>query len=584
VVLFFKLGVEQRVREVGLLRAIGLSPSAIRRLFATEGLILAVAGSLLGVAGAVAYASLLMTALTTRWFDAVGTTALDLHVSPASLAIGAVSGVAAAIACIWWTLRSLRHISERSLLAGEISSATDARAPSKVTVMAAVTAAAIGIAAVSLAVARQIPQSAGFFGGGAALLVSLLTSAGAALRRPAHRHISGHGWLPVTHLALRQATHRPGRSVLSMSVIACATFILVTVDAFRRDGPIAADRSGGTGGYQLMVQTLLPLVHDPNSEAGRDALNLLALDRSTALEPFRVRPGDDTSCLNLYQPTNPRIVAPRDSFLAEGRFSFQSSAARSDDERRDPWMLLRRVEADGAIPVIADANSMAYVLHRGVGDDFVITSSGSPVTLRFVASLRDSIFQREILMSESNFRRLFPDQPGFQLLLAETKADAADVSRELEQGLSDAGADAVDTGEYLASFHRVENTYLSTFQTLGGLGLLLGTVGLATVLLRNVLERRRELALLAAVGYRRSHFLLMAISENLLIVCTGLGAGAICAAIAIAPAAAERGARLPLSSGAVLLLFSVFAVAMLSSLVAMAAATKSPVLDALRSE
>ena len=62
------------------------------------------------------------------------------------------------------------------------------------------------------------------------------------------------------------------------------------------------------------------------------------------------------------------------------------------------------------------------------------------------------------------------------------------------------GAVATGTAERLASFHRVENTYLSTFQALGGFGLLLGTVGLATVLMRNVLERRRELALLGAVG------------------------------------------------------------------------------------
>ena len=123
VVLFFKLGVEQRVRDVGLLRAVGLAPHAIRRLFATEGLILAVIGSLLGVAGAVIYASLLITALTTRWVDAVGTTALTLHVSAPALMAGAVGGVVAAVVCIWWTLRGLRHITERSLLAGDVSTA-----------------------------------------------------------------------------------------------------------------------------------------------------------------------------------------------------------------------------------------------------------------------------------------------------------------------------------------------------------------------------------------------------------------------------------------------------------------------------
>ena len=65
-----------------------------------------------------------------------------------------------------------------------------------------------------------------------------------------------------------------------------------------------------------------------------------------------------------------------------------------------------------------------------------------------------------------------------------------------------------------AGFHRVENTYLSTFQMLGGLGLLLGTLGMAAVLLRNVLERRRELALLRAVGYNAGHLALMVIAEN----------------------------------------------------------------------
>ena len=92
------------------------------------------------------------------------------------------------------------------------------------------------------------------------------------------------------------------------------------------------------------------------------------------------------------------------------------------------------------------------------------------------------------------------------------------------------------TAERLAQFHRVENTYLSTFQALGGLGLILGTIGLATVLLRNVLERRRELALLGAVGFRRGHVLTMVVAENVLLLGCGLLAGAVCAGLAIAPA------------------------------------------------
>ncbi len=119
--LFFKLGVEQRAREVGLLRAVGFRGRTVRRLFLVEGFVLAVIGSVLGVGGAVAYAWLLMTALRTWWVDAVGTTALSLHVTPSSLAAGAAGGILAALACTWWTLRGLDAISERSLLSGQLS-------------------------------------------------------------------------------------------------------------------------------------------------------------------------------------------------------------------------------------------------------------------------------------------------------------------------------------------------------------------------------------------------------------------------------------------------------------------------------
>ena len=52
------------------------------------------------------------------------------------------------------------------------------------------------------------------------------------------------------------------------------------------------------------------------------------------------------------------------------------------------------------------------------------------------------------------------------------------------------------------AFNAVQNTYLGTFQILGGLGLLLGSAGLGIIVLRNVLERRGELGLLLAVGFR----------------------------------------------------------------------------------
>ncbi len=117
--LFFKLGIEQRLREIGTLQAIGFSDSRIRRLFLSEGVLLAIIGSLLGVLGAIGYAELLMYGLRTWWVDAVGTTALTMHVSWQSLLIGVVGGVLAAVVCVFLTLRKVTSSSTRQLLVGD---------------------------------------------------------------------------------------------------------------------------------------------------------------------------------------------------------------------------------------------------------------------------------------------------------------------------------------------------------------------------------------------------------------------------------------------------------------------------------
>ena len=56
-----------------------------------------------------------------------------------------------------------------------------------------------------------------------------------------------------------------------------------------------------------------------------------------------------------------------------------------------------------------------------------------------------------------------------------------EITTLLESTLSDYGLDVVDTQQRLAGFLAIQNTYLSTFQMLGALGLLLGTAGLAVV-------------------------------------------------------------------------------------------------------
>ncbi len=595
--LFFKLGVEQRVRELGILQAIGFHAAKIRRLFLIEGLVLATMGSVLGLMGALLYGKLMMLGLGTWWVGAVGTTQLSLHVSPISLVLGGAGGVLAALGCVFWTLRRLAPASPRSLLTGTaLTDASPRRAFASArrssTFIVAIVSNVIALGLLLSSALGWVGQVAGFFGGGALLLVALLCYQSVWLRRRRRRQLDGNGWWSVARLGFRNVAHRPVRSVLCITLIASATFIIVAVDSFKRDGRNSSlDRKSGVGGYALMAESALPLVHDPNTPEGREALNLNATQDAVkrdgvSFARFRLRPGDDASCLNLYQPRNPRILAPTEDFVRGNRFSFQGSLARTNEEKENPWLLLNSEQDGGAIPVVADANSLAYVLHLKLGDELTLDrQGGNPVRLRVVGALSDSIFQSELLMSEKNFLRLFPEQEGFRFFLLDLPAPetAAAQMRALEAQLSDFGFDVTSTTERLASFHRVENTFISTFQMLGALGLALGTLGMAAILLRNVLERRRELALLRAVGYNAKHFALMAVAENAVLLLCGLLTGTACALLAIAPVLFSRGGQLPnLSLG--LLLLSVLISGLLASLVATTATLRSPLIPALKSE
>jgi hypothetical protein len=395
----------------------------------------------------------------------------------------------------------------------------------------------------------------------------------------------------VSRLGFRSAAFRPARSVLSVALIASAAFIIVSVDAFRRGaGELTDDRAAGTGGYVLLAESELPVVHDPDEPAGKESLSIQTPELSRArFTRFRVREGEDASCLNLYRPTNPTIIAPEPGFIEANRFTFSSSLAGNDEERANPWLLLRRTPDDGVVPVVADATSLQYVLHASVGDTFSIdTGGGRPLVLRFVGALRDSVLQGQLIMAEEQFVRLFPSRQGYQFFLIDdpevrTAAAADALAGLVERELQPFGVDAVPTSERLAEFHRVENTYLSTFQALGGLGLLLGTIGLATVMFRNVLERRRELALLRAVGYDRQRVSTMIVAEAAFLLMAGLAAGVVCAAIAIAPAWLGRGGAMP-GLGLAALLAGVVIAGLLSSAVATRAALAGRMLDALRAE
>jgi hypothetical protein len=331
----------------------------------------------------------------------------------------------------------------------------------------------------------------------------------------------------------------------------------VAVGANRLDADRdATSRAAGTGGFALFGESTLPVVRDLNTASGWEFFGLDdEMMKGVSAVPFRLRDGDDASCLNLNRAQVPRLLGVNPESMAKrNAFTFAKSLNASDEV--NPWLMLNREERvaraeaaqNDAIPAIGDAASIQWALGKKLGDTISYTDEhGRSFDVRLVGGLSGSILQGYLIIDEAEFVKRFPGESGHRLFLIDVASDSEpavqQVSAGLSRGLRDVGLELTSTTRRLAALNAGQNTYLNTFQVLGGLGLLLGSAGLGVVVLRNVLERRGELALLQAIGFRRRSLRWLVLSEHGGLLTLGLGVGMLAALIAVLPVLLVPGAR-----------------------------------------
>lgn len=602
--LLFRLNLDRRASEIGLLLATGYRQRSVRRLLLIEGTILAMIGGLIGTGLAVLYARLLLDLLRALWPTGSELSFLQPHVTLTSLVIGFAATLLMSLLTVFGAVRGLRKVPPRALLAGttQIEEPTASRPRRRWLPAVAVVCGLVGLALLPLGMrVRDHEAQAGmFFGSGALLLTAALLGVWLGLKREPRSAVGGHGAAALVQLGVRNAGRAPSRSLLTAGLLASAAFLLVAVESFRRSAGadyLAAD--SGSGGFALIAESDVPLFHALDSDKGRaeilDAVERrlrdpekvraagAVLERMTSYA-LRVRAGDDASCLNLYQPQKPRLLGVPASLIERGGFHFTETLPLNPDEAGNPWRLLHRPLGDDVIPVIGEANTVKWILKRGLGDEIESSDErGRPVRLRIVGLLGDSVFQSGLLMSEANFLRLFPSAEGYSFFLIDPHGEAERVAGLLELGLGERGFEVTPSQRRLEAYLAVENTYLSTFQALGGLGLFLGTLGLAVVLLRSIGERRGELALLRALGYRHRALGWLLLAENGFLLVIGLGIGAVTALLSVLPHLASGEGSVPWLRLLGMLLL-VLATGLLTGAAALAAALRAPLIPALRRE
>ena len=525
--MLFRFNVEQRNHESGLLAALGIPAKKILRWRLLEGLVVVTIGSALGALLAFAYTRGLLLFLESIW-NRGDDRMFRFHASTASIVFGVIGFILLMMITIWFVTR--RQAKRSASLRLESGSEEILRSGKSHARWIAPAAVIMGVAA--LLGSKMIGAQGAFFLAGFSFLI-----AGLALFRVAGTSRSSPS-LTIAHLARLNIARRPTRSLVVVGSLAAGLFLVVSVTAFQKHG--AGDwqkRSSPSGGFAFWIETTTPVHRSSASDSTADILNLS--DQRSKLGdilPFRIGSGDDASCFNLNSVTRPRLLAT-DTTVLEQRGSFTIKSTASGIE--PTWKSLR--EGD-TIRAFIDETTLMWVLKKKPGDRIDYTDEqGNTFPLEIAGTLTGSVFQGSFIVDEQRYLERFPSTGGYQLFLADTSNDLTETRNILQRALTDLGATVTTTSERLAAFNSVENTYISIFNVLGGLGVILGAAGLGIVTARNLAERQHEFTQLHQIGISRKIIRSLIIRETRQFILWAIGIGLIAALISVLPALPATG-------------------------------------------
>jgi len=496
VAMLFRFSVEQRAEENGLLSALGISSKRLRRWRLTEAFVVVLCGGVIGAGLAVGFCLAVLKVVGSIWDSG----SFVFHGSSTSVVGGLMAFVVLALGVVWWSLRKMEKQSASVRLSGAVEERST-KSRGKWKTVAYFCSGVLAVAGLFMG------PPAGFFLMGVGLLWL-----GLLLFRRSLEAVRSFSELTLANLAGVNLGRRKSRGFTVVMVLAMGVFMVLSVASFRKDGGAEWKRKdGGAGGYGLWVETTAP-VNRPADALGE----MKWFGMEDGVVPVRIGAGDDVDCFNLNSSDRPRLLGV-DPALLKDRF-------QKDAE----WSALN---GEG-VPAFVDETTMMWVLKKTQGDRLqYVDEWGQPFEVTIAGVLKDSVFQGSLIIAENKMLEKYPSTGGYQLFLVEDENARA----ELQSATADLGGKVTTTRERLAAFHEVENTYIAIFNVLGGLGMVLASVGVGVVTARNLLERKGEFQVMEVLGisdFNRSKLVMLEVGR---LITWGLGIGFVASMCSVLP-------------------------------------------------
>ena len=280
----------------------------------------------------------------------------------------------------------------------------------------------------------------------------------------------------------------------------------------------AIDVTRQSGGFDVIGQSVGQL-GDWRGSGVEGLTAAVALESTTVPEDrFGVARGDedDAEILRVRYPV--RLIGISDDLATAQGFGL----AESLPEYASAAEAFQAAQLDGDKAIV---DRYSRPPGSKLGDDVVLDLGSGPREYEMIAVL-DTFLLGGVFIAESEFLDLAAS-PGPTFLLARGAQDvpAAQLAAALDDAGRTAGLDARTVDEVAADVTAANRTFTDTFAVILLLGLGVALIAVVALLLRSARERRPYLAVLRAVGFRRSTVALTVAAEPAVVAATGAVAG-----------------------------------------------------------
>ncbi len=353
-------------------------------------------------------------------------------------------------------------------------------------------------------------------------------------------------FLPAVKTAVAYPLASKMRTGMTMAMMSLVIFALVMMSTMNANFSRVFLSDDARGGWDVAVTENpgIPLVDLREILSGAPGVDTEKFEAVGRVEPVVSRPASLRQSPDGEFDSYPVRAVDRE-FLTENRIRLQARATGFESDSA-VWEAMAN---DPSMAVI-DALSLGGGFGGGMGDaDFTLKGidedqhTFDPITIE----IRDDLTERKqeltlvgiiglasshafhgLHTSEETIRQVFGlDRPDFTVYLVRLAPgeDAKATAQAIEAALITSGVQAESIKDEMEDQQRLSNGFFWLLQGFMGLGLLVGVAAVGVIAFRTVVERRKQIGMLRAIGYQRNMVGLSFLLESSFIALLGILSG-----------------------------------------------------------